>query len=187
MKKMLLIFIALFTINSFAQDFFTVPFINFQIATSHPLEKLEVTLKYPEGLLKRFTPEGAKITKKKVTINNVSFNATKSYLFISQTVYVSGTLDSKENNAICTKNEVGYEMNFNFEGSDSLVVDNIDRIEVKLCVKEITNNLISGNLRAKLIKSKNFSNIIGSFAKEIIEAQVNPLLKALHDDVLSQH
>jgi hypothetical protein len=186
MKTIVLIFISLFSFYSLADDFFPVTSIIFEIATPHPLEKLEMTLKYPEGLLQKFKPEGAKVTKKNVSINNVSFNATKSYLLVSQTIFVTGAFDSNESSAGCLKSEKGFDINFTFEGSDSLVENNIDRIEVKLCVKEINQNLISGSVKGKIVKGKNYSSIIGPFVKGIIEAQINPLLKALHDDVLSQ-
>jgi hypothetical protein len=69
--------------------------------------KLDDILKYPEGVLKRFKPEGATITNKRVSQNRISFNATKTIMFISKTVMVQGTLDSNENNRGCAANESG--------------------------------------------------------------------------------
>lgn len=189
-KMMVFIFLSFVSMPisraSLANDFFSIPAVIFQIETPDALEKLDMTLKYPEGLLKKFKPEGAVITKKTGNNNTISFYATKSYLTFSHTVYVNGTFESSENDILCEKNEKGYELNFNFEGSDSMITDNIDRINAKLCVKVLNSKLITGVVRSRIYKNENYSNLLGSVVKGIIEAQINPLLKALREDVHAQ-
>lgn len=187
MKKTIFMALLMVTVtNVFADsDFFTVTPVKFQINATDAKDKLDDILKYPEGVLKRFKPEGATITNKRVSQNRISFNATKTIMFISKTVMVQGTLDSNENNRGCAANESGYDVKLELDGSDAIVLDNIDRLEIKLCVKD-NNNSISGVVKPFIYKGRDYSSTTGSIAKGIIEAQVNPLLKALNDEIASK-
>lgn len=182
---MLLILCQTFGI-ALAADFFSVPEVTFQIASPDALSKLEMTLNYPEVLLKKFRPGGAVITDKKVSNNNVSFYATKSYLAIPYSVFVSGTFESTELERGCEKNEKAFEINFSFIGSDAMIEDNIDRIKARLCVKVLKANLISGVIRAKIYKKDTYSRLFGGVVKGMIEEQINPLLSALKQAVQNQ-
>jgi hypothetical protein len=182
MKKSLFVIAALFVLNVQAEDFFTVPSIQFNAKATNAMSKLEDTLKYPESLLKRYKPAGATISNKRVSGNNITFNATKSFAFISKTVVVHGVLDSIEDGGSCAKGETGFNITFNFDGSDALVTENIDRIEAKICAKE-ANNQVSGLIKSKIYIGTNYSSTFGPIAKGIIEAQINPLATALTEEI----
>jgi hypothetical protein len=169
--------------NLYAQDFFSIPENKFQIKSVNALEKLELTLKYPEKFLKRFKPEGAIITEKFVSNNNIRFIATKKVLFISKSALVNGNLDSFQENTGCAKNEIGFKLVLNFDGSDGIVVDNIDRLEAKICATNIGTNQLIGSVKGRIYKGNNYSSAVGMVAKDIIEAQINPLLRALTEEI----
>lgn len=182
MKK-LIILLFIISSNVFAEEFFTVTPIKFQIVKNEASEKLADVLKYPEGLLKRFKPEGAKITNKRVSNNVISFQATKTILFVSHTVNVNGILDTDVSNSSCDKNQQGYKLTLVLDGSDGLVVDNIDRLEASLCITQIKSNQLIGIAKGRIYKGSNYSNMFGPVAKDMIEAQVSPLLKALNEEI----
>ena len=184
--KRLMLFLTMFSSIAFAEDFFSIAPFNFQMATLEGLSKLDHSLKYPEGLLEKFKPEGAVITNKTTSLQNVSFYAKKSYFGFSQTVFVKGTFESQSIEKSCQLNETGYNIDFSFEGSDSIVSDNIDHISVLLCVKLLNAELLSVDVLARIYKSAHYSNFLGSIVKDIIEAQINPLIKALRQDVIAQ-
>lgn len=179
----MLIILSLFPLSAFAEEFFAIPATKFQIKNNRVEEKLEMTLKYPEKLLKRFQPEGAKISNKVVSGNNIRFNATKSVGFLSKTVAVNGVLDTVEDNRGCAANEQGYDITLNLDGSDSIVSENIDRLEAKLCTSYPNASLMNATVKGKIVKGPYYSNLVGGVAKDIIAAQVNPLIKALTDEI----
>ncbi|MFA6237958.1 MAG: hypothetical protein WC635_11560 [Bacteriovorax sp.] len=182
MKTLVILLLAIST-NVFAEDFFAMKPINFQILKNGVAEKLEEVLKNPEGLLKRFKPEGAKIANKKVSHNVISFQATKTVLFVSHTVNVNGILDTDEDNRNCDKNQKGYKLTLVLDGSDGLVIDNIDRLEAILCTTQVQSNQLTGIAKGIIFKGKDYSNVFGPVARGMIEAQVGPLLKALNEEI----
>lgn len=181
-----LLFLALIAgTNLQAEDFFTVAPIKFQIESSNVVERLEQTLKYPEGLLGRFKAEGAKMSEKKVSNNSMSFLATKKVLFISKTVLVNGVLDVSEDLKSCDKNHTGHKLVLNLDGSDDLVTDNVDRLEAVICTQSLNGKKLTGSIKGRIYKGHNYSSLVGPVAKGIIEDQLNPLLKALTEEVQS--
>lgn len=184
MKKLLILSLVL-TTNLYAEDFFSVPPKKFQIESLNVEEKLVQTLKYPEGLLGRFKSEGATMSNKKVSNNSMSFEATKTVMFVSKTVFVNGVLDITEEDQSCEKNQHGYKLVLNLDGSDTLVTENIDRLEALICTQSISNKKLTGTVRGKIYKGNDYSFLLGPIAKGIIEDQLNPLLKALTEEVQS--
>lgn len=185
MKKLL--FLALVaTTNLYAEEFFTVAPIKFQIESAKVEERLEQTLKYPEGLLGRFKAEGAKMSEKKVSNNSLSFMATKKVLFITKTVFVNGVLDVSEDSKSCDKTQTGYRIVLNLDGSDELVTDNVDHLEAVICTQTLNGKNLTGTVRGKIYKGQNYSSVMGPIAKGIIEDQLNPILKALTEEVQSE-
>jgi hypothetical protein len=184
MKKLL--FLALIaSTNLHAEEFFSVAPIKFQLEGVKVEERLEQTLKYPEGLLGRFKSEGAKMSDKKVSQNTMSFQATKTVMFISKTVFVNGVLDVTDDHKSCGQTQKGYKLVLNLDGSDQLVTDNIDRLEAIICAQTLTNQKISATVKGKIYKGNDYSRLVGPVAKGIIEDQLNPLLKALTEEVQS--
>lgn len=170
--------------STYAQSFFTVKEVKLNLQVKQIETKLNDTLGAPEKLLKNFTPAGAKITKKTVSNNHISFLATKSVLLISKTVLVNGVLESQENNNGCAKDEFGHDIKFDFAGSDALVYDNIDSLEVKLCTKQINENMATVTAKPRIIKGRNYSNTLGGIARDMIEAQITPLVYSLKTTLL---
>lgn len=184
MKKLLFLALIAAT-NLHAEEFFTVAPIKFQIESAKVEEKLEQTLKYPEGVLGRFKSEGAKMSDLKVSHNSMSFNATKSVLFISKTVFVNGFLDVTSDLNSCEKNQTGYKLVLNLDGSDELVTDNVDRLEAVICAQSLNGKKLTGTVKGRIYKGANYSGLVGPVAKGIIEDQLKPLLKALTEEVQS--
>lgn len=159
--------------------------INFQVNANDALFKLEKTLLYPEGLLNRFRPVGAKISNKRVSQNVVNFVATKSALFISKSVYVNGILDSNVDNRSCSKEDVGYSLKMNFDSSDDLVTNNVEELQAIICLHSQSNSKLAGIVQVRIILGNKYSNTLGPIAINLIKDQVPPLLNALTEEINS--
>lgn len=169
----------------FAQQSVALAPINFQIASDNALFKFEQTVLSPSGLLKRYRPVGAQISKKQVSRNAISFVATKSVLFISKSVYVNGIFDSSPEGRSCLKGELGYSIRMSFDGSDGLLTDNIDGLEAIICLKPQSTSKLTGVVRSKIILGNHYSSTFGPFAVNLIKEQVGPLINALSDEIKS--
>lgn len=169
----------------FAKQSVELPPINFQVSATDALSKFERTLLYPEGLLKRFRPLGAKISEKRVSQNVISFIATKTVLFISKSVYVNGIIDTSENNKACSKGELGYSFKMSFDSSDSLVTDNLEGLEATICLHSQSKTKLEGLVKSKIIIGNNYSKVLGPIAIDLIKGQVSPLLNALTEEITS--
>lgn len=168
-----------------ANDSVAIAPIKFQITADNALSKVEQTVRSPEGLLKRYNPVGAKITRKQVSQNQMSFVATKTVLFISKSVYVNGIFDSHEDHKSCAKNEVGYAIEMNFDASDGLVSNNVESIQATICLRSVAENKIVGTAHSKIIIGKNYSNTLGPVAINLVKDQVPALLDALTKEITS--
>jgi hypothetical protein len=168
-----------------ANDSVAMAPIKFQITTEDALAKFEQTIKSPEGLLKRYKPVGAKISRKQVSQNQMSFVATKTVLFISKSVYVNGILDAHEDSKSCAKNEMGYSLEMSFDASDRIVSNNVERIQATLCLKELADNKITGVAHSKIIIGNNYSSTLGPVAVNLVKEQVPALLDALTKEITS--
>jgi hypothetical protein len=184
MKKLFLLSL-LFCCNLFAQDFFPIPATSFTIKSTNVEEKFNQTLTYPENLLKRFNPEGAVISNKTVSGNTIQFKATKTIAIITKSVKVVGVLDSSELKKGCAANEKGYLLTLNLDGSDREVIENIDRLEAAVCADFSNSSQMNAKVTGKIVKGSNFTMLIGGVVKGVIEAQVNPLIKALTNEIKS--
>jgi hypothetical protein len=184
MKKFLAALL-LVSFNLMAQDYSPIPRRNFQIRTTGVEEKLQRAFTYPEGILKRFQPQGAgaTISNKRVSRNTIQFEATKRIAFLSKTVFVQAQLDAEQDNRGCGPQEKGYSLRMSFDGSDSVVNDNVDRLESKICTKLGPNSTLSGYVQGKIFKGYSPSMLLEGLAAEMIVAQVDALLKAIVDEV----
>jgi len=186
MKKLITL-IVLFLLNQlFAAETITIEPAQFEIQTMNGLDKLDYTLKNPESLLTRFQPEGAQISKKYVSKNVVSFFGTKSWLGLSRSIFVKGSLDSNLNSLGCNETQLRYDVTFNFEGSDGLVADNYEMIKIKICASETSSKNLTLKIYPSLVQSENYSNFTGSYVKRIIQAQINPIIKAINQEITSR-
>ncbi|MBC7713953.1 MAG: hypothetical protein H7177_11480 [Rhizobacter sp.] len=185
MKKILLLMVLLLSLPAFARENIVIPPVNFQISTDHALSKFDQALLHPEEILKRYMPIGVKISNKRVTQNEISFIATKTYLFISKSILVNGILESSEVIRGCSREEVGYELKMHFESSDHLVTDNVEELQVLICLREENQSKITGQIRSQIITGSRYSYPTGPFAVSLIKDQVSPLLSAMTEAIKS--
>lgn len=185
MKTMMIIFLLLLAPAIFAKQSDELAPITFQVNTENALLKFRQTLLYPEGLLKRFAPTGAQITDKKVSQNVVSFVATKKVLAISKSVFINGILDTAEDNRICPKKEEGYKLKLLFDNSDDFIIDNVEGLEIVVCLRSQTGSKLTADFKAKIVHGNNYSSIVGPFVISLIKDQVSPLLNALSEEIRS--
>lgn len=185
MKKMMIFLMLLVAPAVFAKQSVALTPITFQVSADDALSKFEKTVLYPEGLLKRFRPMGAKISNKRVSQNVISFIATKSVLFISKSVYVNGILESSEGSRACSKEDVGYSLKMHFDSSDDLVTDNVEGLEAIICLHSQSDTKLVGTVRSKIIIGNNYSNTLGPIAIKLIKEQVTPLFNALTEEIKS--
>lgn len=185
MKKMMFLLVLMVSPSVFAQQSVALSPIGLQISADNALTKFEQTVLYPEGMLKRFQPVGAKISNKRVSQNVISFIATKSKLFISKSVYVNGILESSENDRACSKGEVGYSLRMKFDSSDRLVTENVEGLEATICLQSKSDTKLTGLVRSKIIFGNNYSNVLGPIAVNLIKEQVAPLIQALTEEIKS--
>ncbi len=80
---------------------------------------------------------------------------------------------------------LSYTIILNLDGSDAIVSENIDRLEAKLCTSFPNAALMNASVNGKIVKGNMYSNLVGGVAKDIISAQVNPLIKALNEEIQS--
>lgn len=185
MKTIVILLLLIVAPSVFAKQSVVLSPITFQVSADDALFKLEKTLLYPEGLLNRFRPVGAKISKKRVSQNVVNFIATKSVLFISKSVYVNGVLDSIVDNRSCSKMDVGYSLKMNFDSSDDLVTNNVEELQAIICLHSQSNSKLAGIVRVRIILGDKYSNALGPIAINLIKDQVSPLLNALTEEINS--
>ena len=185
MKMMMMLLLLMVAPSVFANQSVALSPINFQVSAGDVLFKFEQTALNPQGVLKRFRPVGAKISKKRVSQNVISFVATKTVLFISKSVYVNGILESSVDNRACSKEDVGYSLKMHFDSSDELVTNNVEGLEATVCLHSKSDTIIVGNVRSRIIIGNNYSKILGPIAIDLVKQQMSPLIKALTEEIES--
>lgn len=184
MKHLILLsFSLLFSFSTLAQGFFQVETREKAIKFQDALRKIESVLSNPNELLQNYTPAGAEISHKTVTNDTIKFLAKKRVGLITKSVWVLGRFSVYPETGICPGQETGYMITMNFSGSDDLVYENIERFEGALCLLEKKFSLVRANIDVKIYKGANYSGLFGSIVRDIIEAQIDPLLQALDDEV----
>ncbi|MBY0416096.1 MAG: hypothetical protein K2Q18_18130 [Bdellovibrionales bacterium] len=186
MKKAM-IFLLLLAVapSAFAKNSIALSPISFRVSADNVLAKFEQSALYPEGVLRRFRPVGAKFSNKQVSLNTISFIATKTILFVSKSVHVNGVLDSIADNRSCSQQDVGYVLNMHFEGSDALVTNNVEGLEAIICLRPMSDTELIAAVRSRIIIGNNYSSILGPMAVDLIKEQVTPLLNALTEELKS--
>lgn len=170
---------------AFARQTIALSPVNFHVSTVEALSKFDQVISNPESVLKRYRPVGVKVNNKRVAGNEISFNAVKTVLLISKSVYVHGVLDTREIAKGCGSGERAYSLRMRFESSDRLVTDNVDELKALLCLREISNSKVSGQIRPALITGDRYSRTLGPLAINLIKDQVSPLLSALTEEIKS--
>lgn len=179
MKKTLLLLTLIPFFQLQAAATFPVPTVNFEVRSERALEKLREVSLNPKEFLINFNPEGATISGKRIYQNKVEFYATKKVLIISKTVFIKGTIEVEENDSLCPGATRGFLGTLDFAGSDELVTDNFDKMELVICATEKQSNHVVTSVKGKILIGNNYNSVIGAIAREIINQQVNPLVKAI--------
>ncbi len=179
--KYIILFIISF--NLFAADSFDVPEFSVELKGTNAKEKIEYAMKYPEGVLNRYNPVGGSVKNKKVEGSKVSFTMTKKVLIITKTFDVTFVLDITPSENNCKENELAYLYTLNLDGSDALVIDNIDRLEFNICLKELNSDKFNARVFGKIFKGKHYSEPVGSVAKNTINDQVIPFVEAIKAEI----
>lgn len=179
MNTILLLLVLIVSPSVFARQSMALTPISFQISAPQALSKFHDVVLNPEDILRRYRPVGVKVTNKRVSHNEISFNAIKTVLFISKSVYVHGVLESNEVSRGC------YNLKMRFESSDQLVTNNVDELKANICVREDSDSKISGQIRAQIITGDRYSRTLGPIAVNLIKDQVQPLLTAVTEEIRS--
>jgi hypothetical protein len=185
MKKMMIFLLLIMAQAVFAKESVVLSPISFQVSADDALSKFEQTVLYPENLLKRFKPVGAKISNKHVSQNTINFVATKTALIFSKSVYVNGILESSEDGRACSKGDVGYVLKMHFDTSDALVTNNVEELEAVICLHSQSETTLAGIVRPRVITGNKYSSTLGPIAVNLIKAQVSPLIHALTEEIKS--
>jgi hypothetical protein len=181
--KALLLLALLSSSFAFARQGVTMAPINFQVSTDHGLSKFDQVISNPERILRRYRPEGVRVSNKNVSRNEISFTATKTVFMISKSVYVHGVLETGDDNRSCSNNETGYRLRMHFESSDHLVTNNVDELRALICVRELSAFKIAGQIRPQIILGERYSKTLGPMAINLIKDQVSPMLTALTEEI----
>jgi hypothetical protein len=181
--KFLVLF--LISLNIYAADSFDVPAIKVEINATDVMNKINRVINNPEGVLVRYVPVGGTYKNKKVSNNQVSFIMTKKVLIITKTFLVNFLVDIHPTKNVCKNNEAGFKYVVDLNGSDDLVIDNIDRLEFDICLKENNSSSVTANVSGKIFKGQNYSEPVGTIAKNTIQDQVDPFVKAIKEEVVN--
>lgn len=172
--------------NVMALDYFEVAPFNVAMKAPNVISKIESVIANPEGVLNRYTPIGGVIENKIVHQNEASFMMTKKVIIVSRTFNVHFSVAINEANNSCSNGQNGYNYVVNLEGSDSLVYDNIDRLEFVICLNPKDENNVNAAIKGKIYKGNFYSEPLGSIARTTIQEQVDPFVKAIRDEVQSK-
>jgi alpha-D-ribose 1-methylphosphonate 5-triphosphate synthase subunit PhnG len=169
-----------------AAEYFSAPDTRFNLNSEEVSEKFESAVLNPEGILKRFNPTGAVIERKLVRGSYIEFMATKKVMGISKKVFVRGELTTERSSVGCLKNELAYAAKMDFSKSDAVLSDNIDSLQMNICITEKSDKILSVRVQSKLLKGYKYGRVMGTIAKEIIEAQIDPIVSAIKAEVASK-
>lgn len=185
MKRILGFLILLSAPNAFADQSVTLSPIVLEVNAADVSSKLEQTLLFPERMLMRYQPVGAKISNKRVLKNEIEFTATKKVLFLSKSVHVGGILESRVDLQACKSEDLGYSLKMRLDSSDAVVSDNVEELEATICLNLKSDSSLIGEVRPKVILGKKYSKTFGPIAVKLIKEQVSPLLTALTEEINS--
>jgi hypothetical protein len=169
----------------FAQsaDFFTTPTKTIALNAAEIENKIDQAILNPEGILKRFQPTGAEISNKRIVGTAIDFNAKKKIGPIFKNVYVNGVLSTERTSNKCFDGEIAYAAKMDFSKSQDTLSDNIESLQMSVCVSLKSDSLAVVRIDTKIFKGYKFGRLVGTVAKEIVEAQIDPIVAALKAEV----
>ncbi len=180
MKKIILILSSCLFTSLFANTV-ELPQKKFEVRAQNIQTRIDELLAHPENVLKRYRPVGISVKSKTITGNIIEFYATKSVLGISKTVFYRGTLSVFE---LPQKNQTRcFIASQDFDGSDELIIDNIQKFELTVCGEEKKLDQLSVVVTSKLYKGKNPGGMLGKIATQIVTDQVDPVVLAIKEEL----
>jgi hypothetical protein len=184
MKKTLIASLLVLFSFQLTADEIKLSAMGFDVQTENGLSKLEDVARNPEDILKRYVP--VNVTLKSKTVNHAQLDmvASKSVMFLSKTMHVRGVLDinpsSNKSKANC------YDASLDFAGSDQLVTDNIDSLQMELCATQMSGSQIHVTINSKIIKGKDYNSATGSITTGVISDQISGIAKAIQASIKAQ-
>lgn len=144
-------------------------------------QRIDELLARPEAVLMRYKPVGMTVRNKKVTGNIIEFEATKSVLGISKTVFYRGTLTlnvtKDQTNVRC------FTATQDFDGSGELIYDSVTKFELFICAEIINNANAKATITPKLTEGRNPGGLFGSIATDLIIDQIDPVILAIKEEL----
>ena len=164
----------------YAAEDYIIPNVKFEINTSRVLEKFkDMTLKIDDILL-NFTPAGAEISNLNVDHDTIQFKAKKRILFISKKIQVRGIVNIDANDTLCPTSSNGFVANMDFTGSDDIIYNNFKNLKLIICAREINSEYLQADVSGLIIAGKNYSSVTGPIVRDVLAAQVQPVLEAIN-------
>lgn len=174
----LIILMSVFAVSSHGNETISISERVVLVKIANSKERLELVMENPHVILQNYQPTKAQIREKKVFGNSIEFNAKKTVLFITANVYVRGNLKIEKAQQNC-RDGVGYEGEFDFQGSDGLIYESIESLNIQVCILEINQNEAELKIKGKMVKSEHYMNPVGSIVRDLIESQFEPLAEAI--------
>lgn len=171
----------LLTSTAFAGDYIDLPVSTFESKASGIYDRINDIINNPEPVLVRYKPVGMKISNKVIANNQIQFMATKEVLGVSKTVLYKGTLDISYVDS--PANQKCFKAFLDFNGSGSLIIENIESLEMVFCTKEKAPDHLAATVKSKLKKGQSYGGIIGGIAKNLIADQVEPIILSIKEEI----
>lgn len=141
--------------------------------------KIDELIARPEAVLERYVPVGISVKNKKITGNTIEFNATKSVLGISKTVFYRGTLTLEIISETETKR--CFLATQDFSGSGELIYDAVTKFELTICAEIISANQAKAVIVPRLTEGRNPGGLYGTMATNLIVDQIDPVVVAIKE------
>ena len=179
--KLVSLFIFVLSVNVFAADEIVLPLRSADFKTSDALMKVENVISNPQDILEDYKPAGGVIKDKKVNNNEVTFKMIKKVIIFSKTINIQILVNHSPDSSICGKGIVGYKYELLLDGSDDIVTNNVDKVDIDICLTEKSKDWVTASFKTTLYKGDNYSEPVGSIAVGTIKDQVDPLIESLNN------
>lgn len=179
MTKTLVIFVfTIFNLTSHAA-IKSLPEKKISVSSPNIALKIDELIARPEQVLERYVPVGITVKNKKITGNTIEFNATKSVLGISKTVFYRGTLSLEIISE--TANKRCFLATQDFTGSGDLIFDAVTKFELTICAEILSDKDAKAIITPRLTEGRNPGGLYGSMATSLIIDQIDPVILAIKE------
>ncbi len=179
--------------SSFAEEWIQFDEVRFTIEGDQSLTAFEEALLDLQRLSDTYHPEGADISDRRLTsrgprgVPRMVFEATHRVGIIRHSAVVRADIDTRQTENSCgdkSEAESSYRIEVDTDASEHLVAANVDTFTVKLCVDEADDgDDLDVVARGRMKKGYSYGRFAGPAIRDLIKAQVDPLLDALQQVV----